>query len=84
MEIIGNACIISVLGIGFVFLFLTIQVWVTDIMAKFAAKYAYLLPEPEKHNKRPAAKTAAPAAVKQADGELVAVISAAIQTHTAK
>ena len=84
MEIIGNACIISVLGIGFVFLFLSIQVLVTDVMAKFAAKYAYLLPEPEKNRKRPTAKAAVPAAAKQADGELIAVISAAIQAHNAK
>lgn len=86
MEIIGNACIITVLGISFVFLFLSIQVLVTDVMAKFASKYAYLLPEPEKNHKRPAAKAAAPASAtaKQADGELIAVISAALHAHTAK
>ncbi len=84
MEIIVNAAIITVLGISFVFLFLSIQVWVTTYMAKIASKYAYLLPEPQKNNKRPAVKAAAPAIVKADDGELIAVIAAAIQAHTAK
>jgi sodium pump decarboxylase gamma subunit len=84
MEIIGNACIITVLGMGFVFIFLGIQVWLTGAMAKFAAKYAYLLPEPEKPQRRPAVKAAVPAPAKPAEGELVAVIAAAIQAHNAK
>jgi len=84
MEIIGNACIITVLGMGFVFIFLGIQVWLTGAMAKFAAKYAYLLPEPEKPQRRPAAKAVVPVSAQQPEGELVAVISAAIQAHNAK
>ncbi|MFA6928958.1 MAG: OadG family protein [Lentisphaeria bacterium] len=83
MEIIINACIISALGISFVFLFLIIQVWVTNIVAKFAGKYSYLLPEPEKSHKRSTAK-AAPAVLKTDDSELIAVISAALHAHTAK
>jgi sodium pump decarboxylase gamma subunit len=83
MEIIVNACILTVLGMGFVFLFLGLQIWLTGATAKFAAKYSYLLPEPEKQQKRPA-RAAMPLAPKQTDTELVAVISAAIQTHTSK
>ena len=83
MEIIVNACILTVLGMGFVFLFLGLQIWLTGATAKFAGKYSYLLPEPEKQQKRPA-RAAAPAASMQTDGELVAVISAAIQAHNTK
>jgi sodium pump decarboxylase gamma subunit len=83
MEIIVNACIITVLGMGFVFFFLGIQVWLTDVIAKFAAKHSHLLPEPEKHHKHPA-RAAAPVVAKQTDGELVAVVTAAVQAHTSK
>lgn len=85
MEIIVNACIISVLGMLFVFFFLGIQVWLTNVSAKIAARYTYLLPDPEKTQKRPSApKAAAPSAIKTNDGEVVAVISAALQKHTGK
>jgi len=82
MELLINAAIISVLGIGFVFLFLSIQVIMTNIVSKIAGKYAYLLPEPVKVSKRPAAKAAT--GHKTEDGEIVAAITAAIHKFNAK
>jgi oxaloacetate decarboxylase gamma subunit len=79
MEIIKNTLIITVLGIGFVFAFLLIQVFMTNLMTKFASKYAYLLPEPDKQ----AAKRKAAPAAQEDESELLAVISAAIRHHEA-
>lgn len=83
MELIINAAIISILGIGFVFLFLSIQVVVTGLVSNIAGKFAHLLPEPVKASRRPA--PARPAAAPQTDdGEIVAVITAAIQKFSAR
>lgn len=84
METFTNSLILAVLGMGFVFLFLGLQIWLTGVTAKFAAKYSYLLPEPEKQQKRRAVAPAAAAVAQQTDGELVAVVCAAIQAHNAK
>ncbi|MDD3694842.1 MAG: OadG family protein [Lentisphaeria bacterium] len=83
MEVIVNSLVISILGIGFVFLFLLIQVALTNYMARLAAKYSYLLPEPQKPlRKKPAAVKPASDSGDDAD-EIVAVITAAIQAHRA-
>ncbi|NLF94773.1 MAG: OadG family protein [Oligosphaeraceae bacterium] len=79
MELLINAAIISVLGMGFVFTFLGIQVVVTSLVSNIAGKYAHLLPEPTKGSKRPAPVKPAAAAATTDNGELVAVVSAAIQ-----
>lgn len=83
LTLVKYALIIMVFGMGFVFTFLGIQVIMTNWMAKFAAKYPHLLPEPEKPAKKAPAKKN-PAAAPAQDGELVAVISAAIQQHAAR
>jgi len=72
MELIINALIITVVGMGFVFFFLAIQVLVTLLSAKIAGKFAYLLPEPEK-------KKPAPKATASDDSEIVAAIAVALQ-----
>ena len=85
MELLVNAVIISVLGMGFVFIFLGIQVIVSDWVSSIAGKYAHLLPEPTKTtSKRPAPVRPAAAAATSDDGELVAVASAAIQKFNAQ
>lgn len=83
LTLVKYALIIMVFGMGFVFIFLGIQVIMTNWMAKFAAKYPHLLPEPEKPAKKAPAKKA-PAAPHPHDSELVAVITAAIHQHAAK
>ncbi len=70
LEIILNALILTVVGMGFVFFFLAIQVFVTNMASKLGARFAYLLPEPEK--KKPAPAKAAD------DGALIAAIVAAV------
>lgn len=73
MELFLSALIVMVVGMGFVFAFLFIQVLATDRFAKIAAKYSYLLPEPEK----PVARK--PAAAAANDGEVAAAIVAALK-----
>ncbi len=68
-----SAAIIMLFGMGFVFLFLCIQVVITNLFAKLAGKYAYLLPEPTKNTKKPAAP-------KSDDALTVAVIAAALKS----
>jgi len=75
MDQFVSALIITVVGMGFVFLFLAIQVLVTNLASKFGAKFSYMLPEPEK--KKPAAPKA-PAAAASNDAEIVAAIAAAM------
>ncbi len=71
----ASAAILLLFGMGFVFVFLLIQVWITAYFAKLAAKYAYLLPEPTKPVKKK------PAAQKADDTEAVAVIAAALRQN---
>jgi sodium pump decarboxylase gamma subunit len=74
MDLFLSALIVMVVGMGFVFAFLCLQVLATDKFAKIAAKYSYLLPESEKPAPRkPAAKAAGN------DGEVAAVIAAALK-----
>ena len=69
-----SAAIIMLFGMGFVFVFLIIQVIITNLFAKLAGKFAYLLPEPTK------AAPKKPAAVaKKDDSADVAVIAAALK-----
>ena len=62
---------------GFVFVFLGIQVIITLLAAKVAGKYAYLLPEPEK--KKPAAAKATASSANASETEVAAVIAAALK-----
>lgn len=75
LEIILNALILTVVGMGFVFFFLAIQVLVTNLASKIGAKFAYMLPEPEKK------KPVAPKAATSNDGEIVAAIVAALKSQ---
>lgn len=68
-----SAAIIMLFGMGFVFFFLVIQVFITNIFAKLAGKFAYLLPEPTKAAPKKAA------AAKSDDAATVAVIAAALK-----
>ena len=81
MEVFVNSLVITILGIGFVFIFLLIQVALTNAVAKFAAKYSYLLPEPEKPTRKGSA--AKPKNTGDED-EIVAVITAAVQAHNTR
>ncbi len=80
MDLIFSALTIMVVGMAFVFLFLVIQVLFTNLFARFAKKYSYILPDPEPKKKsappRPAAAQGAPP--QQSEGELVAAIAGAL------
>ena len=73
----SSAFIIMLVGMGFVFVFLGIQVIITLLAAKVAGKYAYLLPEPEK--KKPAASKPATSSGNASETEVAAVIAAALK-----
>lgn len=72
MDMILSALIVMLVGMSFVFAFLLIQVICTSLFSKIAAKYSYLLPEPQKNVKK-----AAPAAA-QDKAVLAAVVAAAL------
>jgi len=82
MDLIFSALTIMVVGMAFVFLFLTIQVIFTNLFARFAKKYSYILPDPEPKKKAaPAARPASgpqASAPLQAEGELAAAIAGAL------
>lgn len=82
LNLIISSLILLVAGMGMTFVFLIIQVWCTDISAKITARYSHLLPDPAP--KKAPTKAPAKAPTKTDDGELVAVISAAIQHRSGK
>lgn len=71
---------LMIAGMGFVFVFLTILVGVTNVMSKVAAKLEP--PAPAIPAAKPAA--AAPAASVANDAKLLAVISAAVAQHRSR
>lgn len=70
----SDALGLMAVGMGFVFVFLTILVGVTTLMSKLVVKY---VPEPPKPSAAPApAASSAPA-----DAQLLAVLSAAVAKY---
>ena len=83
-DLLKNGLMLMVIGMGTVFAFLTVMVYCILFSAKLAARFAHLVPEPEK-KKPKAKKPAAPAAVPAGDdGALVAVLTAAVAKHRAE
>lgn len=82
LNLIISSLILLVAGMGMTFVFLIIQVWCTNISSKITARYSHLLPDAAP--KKAPAKAAVKATAKTDDGELVAVISAAIQHRMGK
>ncbi len=79
MDLIFSALTIMVVGMAFVFLFLIIQVLFTNLFARFAKKYSYILPDPEPKKKAaPAPRPSQSAAPQQSEDELVAAIAGAL------
>ena len=73
MDNILSALTVMVVGMGFVFFFLVIQVLITKLFARIGQKYAYLFPEPA------APKPKAPAKSTGADDtETAAAVVAAL------
>jgi oxaloacetate decarboxylase gamma subunit len=73
-ELMSDALNLMLVGMGFVFVFLTILVGVTSLMSKLVTKYA---PAPEP--KVSAAATSNSSASQ--DAQLLAVLSAAVAKH---
>lgn len=75
-DLLANALELLMLGMGFVYLFLTILVYATTFMSKLVLKYA---PEPTP----PASKQiqAAPQNASSSDEQLLAVLSAAVEKY---
>ncbi len=73
-ELMSDALSLMLVGMGFVFVFLTILVFLTGLMSKLVIKYA---PAPE-----PVAPAATPAPQDSTnDAQLLAVLSAAVAKY---
>ncbi|MBT3289864.1 MAG: OadG family protein [Victivallales bacterium] len=79
-DLLRNGLLLMVIGMGTVFSFLTIMVVCIQISAKFAAKFAHLLPEEEK-KPRAKKKAAVKPQATEDEGVLLAVISAAVHKY---
>lgn len=77
-ELMANALDLMIVGMGFVFSFLVILVFVTMAMSRVAIRLTP--PEPATPAKKPKSGGANPAA----DSQLTAVISAAIEKHRSR
>ncbi len=76
-NLINEGLTLMVFGMGFVFVFLTLLVFITGMMSRLVERF---IPEPQ-----PVLATAAPAPVAATDdGQLVAVISAAIKQYRSR
>nr|WP_067288366.1 OadG family protein [Marinobacterium profundum] len=77
-SLLSEGLELMVFGMGFVFVFLTLLVFVTGLMSKLVMKYGPA-PEIKQAKKRKPASASASASAPAADNdELVAVISAAV------
>ena len=82
MQIVINGLMLTVLGMGTVFAFLTIMVIATDISSKYASKLSHLLPDPQPAKPKRKAKAKAPAAAAdEDDGVLLALVTGAIHRY---
>jgi oxaloacetate decarboxylase gamma subunit len=78
-NLVSEGLTLMVYGMGFVFLFLTLLVFVTGFMSKIVMKYAPA-PQPKPAKSKPANSGAAAQAGGNQD-ELVAVITAAVHKY---
>lgn len=81
-DLLKNGLMLMVIGMGTVFAILTVMVLCIQASAKVSARFAHLIPEPEKKKpkaKKPAAAVAAAPAGD--DGALVAVLTAAVAKY---
>jgi oxaloacetate decarboxylase gamma subunit len=74
-DLLADALGLMIVGMGFVFVFLTILVCATSLMSKLVLKYA---PEPAPIAK---AAPAAPVNASHEDAQLLAVLSAAVAKY---
>jgi sodium pump decarboxylase gamma subunit len=89
MAFIGDGLKLMLVGMGMVFVFLTVMIFWMQFSSYLSGKFAHLLPDdekaaPKKAAKRPAPAAPAPAAVPAAASGnplLAAVVSAAVQAY---
>lgn len=72
-DLLSQGLVLLALGMGTVFIFLTLLVLVTGLMSSLVMKYFPLPPPPARQS-----------AEGREDSDLVAVISAAIQAHRSR
>jgi len=86
LNLIISSLILLVAGMGMTFVFLIVLVWCTNLSSKITAHFSHLLPNPTPKKAPAKAAPKAPAATTDSsdDGELIAVITAAIQHRLAK
>jgi oxaloacetate decarboxylase gamma subunit len=75
-DLINEGLILMVFGMGFVFVFLTLLVFITGLMSRLVERF---IPEPQ-----PVVPAARAPVMASDDGQLVAVISAAIRQYRSR
>ncbi len=62
MELMGQGLVLMVAGMGIVYAFLCVLIWVSKSSSKFVSRFDSILPDDSPKKSRPAAKAAAPEA----------------------
>lgn len=78
-ELISQGVSLMLLGMGVVFVFLTLLVFATSTMSRIVEKYF-----PEPHSITPASSSPIPSEGAQVDPRILAAIKAAIAEHRSK
>ncbi len=75
MAMLAQGLVLMVAGMGIVFVFLALLVWVMSRAAKIVPRFNHILPDPEPKKKAVAAKASSH------DDIMVAIAIAAVQAH---
>lgn len=62
MELMGQGLVLMVAGMGIVYAFLCVLIWVSKSSSKFVSRFDSILPDDSPKKSRPAAKASAPEA----------------------
>lgn len=69
---ISSSIILTLVGMGVVFGFLIVMIFVVDFSSRFLSRYAHLIEKPQEKK---------PAAAKSDNGEVIAAIAMALQNR---
>ncbi|MDD4102196.1 MAG: OadG family transporter subunit [Kiritimatiellae bacterium] len=75
MAMLAQGLVLMFAGMGIVFIFLSLLVWVMNRAANFVPRFNHILPDPEPKKKTGASKSAA------SDDVMVAIALAAVKAH---
>ena len=76
MELLMDGLKLLVIGMGWVFLFLTLMIGVIDLVSKLVAPYAHVFEPPKPQSKKGTAPDSS-----ETDAAMAAAAAAAVQLH---